>query len=488
MQNWQTSSTIFHFKKMKAMPPSSSSINNNNSLFLAVISPAKKIRVELKLIPSPTTIQKYINKITSNFSSSSPPMMEFDYDPNVHNSYDGFMKSLLNKIGAKEKRVILSIKYMDHDGDWVSVSTDEEWVLAVNGNYGAIMNPNALMGNNSNSSNRILDIQLTVRMLSRDEVLTRKASYKLEKMQQKLQEKLVKKEKKIAKRLNKYLSPISIGNSNVDVPTGLIISPTASLEQGKPFSPIMAEPTAPIFEHDRSVDHDISPELSPRYIKKLEKIQRCQEKTKEREAKLLEKQEHKEQLKEENQFIATDDIELYNPQTQEFSHKLPPEIHYIFIDANNMLYITYVLRTLVLFQKDKAGAERLLIYIARLFKSHMEVMLNHKFILFNVCFDSTNNTMTADNETFVVSSASDNGFQIADDMLADIANRHHIAGTSDSCLFVTSDRGLRKRLKECKTKCVGSGQWLKFCYYHLCGETATTDMNQWMSQLLHEMD
>ncbi|KAG2382476.1 hypothetical protein C9374_005056 [Naegleria lovaniensis] len=464
--------------------------NIQNGNFFAIITPAEKIRVQLNLIPSPTTIQKYINKITSNFSSSSPPMMEFDYDPSVHNNYEGIMKSLLNKIGAKEKRVVLSIKYMDHDGDWVNVSSDEEWVLAVNGHYGGMMNSRS---SETNTPNRTLDVQLTVKMLSRDEVLTRKASYKLEKMQQKFQEKLIKKEKKISKRLNKYLSPTSIG-MNVDFSTGSMGSPTGS-EQGRSFSPLIAEPSAPIFEHDRPVDNAVSSELSPREIKKLEKIQKCQERTKEREAKLLEKerkilekQEHKDQLKEENQLIAADDIELYNPQTQEFSHRLPPEIHYVYIDSNNMLYITYVLRTLVLFQKDKASAEKLLIYIARLFKSHMEVMLNHQFILFNVCFDSTGNTMSADNETFVVSSASDNGFLIADDMLVDIANRHHIAGTSDSCLFVTSDRGLRKKLKECKTKCVGSGQWLKFCYYHLCGETATTDMNSWMSQLLNEMD
>src|SRR3989338_9402393 len=107
----------------------------------------------------------------------------------------------------------------------------------------------------------------------------------------------------------------------------------------------------------------------------------------------------------------------------------------------------------------------------------------------HVVFDASSNHVngTFNDGTFVVSSAKKEGFTIADDMLVELANRQNIAGTLDSCLFVTSDRGLRERLKTIGAKCIKLGRWMTFAHAHLCPNASTTSMNEWTSHLLSEI-
>ena len=128
-----------------------------------------------------------------------------------------------------------------------------------------------------------------------------------------------------------------------------------------------------------------------------------------------------------------------------------------------------------------------IIKIARLFGQASEILWNQPMSLMHVCFDNANEqVITNENDTFVVSSARKEAFSTADDMLVELANRQSIAGTLDSCLFVTADRGLRQRLREVGAKCVGSGKWMKFAYLILCSDSVSVNVSDWMEKLASE--
>ncbi|KAF0981997.1 hypothetical protein FDP41_011858 [Naegleria fowleri] len=181
-----------------------------------------------------------------------------------------------------------------------------------------------------------------------------------------------------------------------------------------------------------------------------------------------------------------DDVSLVGEHGEGLT--LPEKIRRIFLDGNNMFFMTQTLRDLLLKRKNKGTAEQLIIEIASLFSSMSEILWNRPLSM-HVCFDAANpQVMRGDIEkdTFVVSSASKAGFATADDMLVELANRQNIAGHLDSCLFVTSDNGLRQRLKEVGAKVAKSGKWMKCCYAHLCSETTQFSMDEWMNQIVEE--
>ncbi|KAG2388060.1 hypothetical protein C9374_000910 [Naegleria lovaniensis] len=167
---------------------------------------------------------------------------------------------------------------------------------------------------------------------------------------------------------------------------------------------------------------------------------------------------------------------------------LPANISRIFLDGNNMFFMTQTMRDLLLKKKNKKEAEQLIIEIASRFSRASEALWNRPLNM-HVCFDAANpQVMRGDieNDTFVVSSASNAGFSTADDMLVELANRQNIAGHLDSCLFVTSDNGLRQRLKEIGAKVAKSGKWMKCCYAHLCSDTTQFSMNDWMRHIVED--
>ena len=425
--------------------------------------------------------------IRAILSGKHPTEIWFSFEPELHRSYTGVIEDLYRLLSIKKTKGLIKIKYQDNENDWIDVSSQEEWDLALTfPSGGQSLYPSLGVQNDGLQVNPgTLVLMVSIQPISAEEKQKLKEQAREQKHQERILQKQAKQLDKIARIENKLKRKEAKKKlfdgvtAKQEIVTQPLVQQEVSPSQHGSFVMTIAQPSAPVFEE---TGEHLLRKKEKHERKFMEKELRKQEKEKRREEKL----ENKQQMKEENEVIAQDDIALYDAKTQEFSHRLPPNIRYIFVDANNMLYLTYALRTLVIFKKDKISAEKLLIYIARLFKGHMEVMLNHHVDLFHIVFDSTSNMSVMDNGTFVVSSSQDEGFSIADDMLVDIANKHSIAGSMDNCLFVTSDRGLRKRLKSMKAKCVGSGQWLKYCYHQLCSDTCSVDMNEWMMQLLME--
>ena len=208
----------------------------------------------------------------------------------------------------------------------------------------------------------------------------------------------------------------------------------------------------------------------------------------ERELKKQERQEKRRFQKEESQKVHADDLILVDESTG-IASKMNPEISRIIIDGNNLFFQTNTLRGLILKSKKKHQVEELLVHMAKKYSQFSETTFNQKLNLMHVVFDASSNQVngTFNDGTFVVSSAKKEGFTIADDMLVELANRQNIAGTLDSCLFVTSDRGLRERLKSIGAKCIKSGRWMAFTHAHLCPNASTTSINEWTAQLLSEV-
>lgn len=174
-------------------------------------------------------------------------------------------------------------------------------------------------------------------------------------------------------------------------------------------------------------------------IKKAEKEHKIMLK----EQKKAEKRAQKEQKIKERELFAAEDYLL--------DQGWPDTIKKLYLDGNNMLFVSKYLRDLAL-KRNKAQAERVLSELARNFGQVQNLALTH------VIFDKTTSIERGD--TFVVSSASSQ-YQTSDDALIEIAKQASNVKV-DSCLFVTSDCKLRKRLREIGAKVIKPKQWFAF--------------------------
>ena len=234
--------------------------------------------------------------------------------------------------------------------------------------------------------------------------------------------------------------------------------------------------------------------------KKLEKhqakLQRKKEKLEKKEnhktEKLIKKQEKRElKLKEKELKLeqSKDDVQLFEENGQALV--LKPEIKKIFIDGNNMFFMNRAMRHILLELKNRKLAEDLISTTSKMYSQLSELLWNQQLHLMQVCFDSSSQQVINNpNVTFVVTSAKQEGYPSADDLLVELANRQNIACLLDSCLFVTSDRVLRQRLRSVGNgaKCVGSANWMKFIYSHLCSNTNELSLDDWLLQLLNGLN
>ncbi|KAL9646865.1 hypothetical protein ABK040_013725 [Willaertia magna] len=209
-------------------------------------------------------------------------------------------------------------------------------------------------------------------------------------------------------------------------------------------------------------------EIEEESPKRRKKDLKREERKKEKELKKLERKELKEKKKQKEE--------------QSISEQELNEMKRIYLDGNNMMYVTKVLRDLTLKRRDRKLAEKLLIKITKLFKEHEAKDYVH------ICFDSTSDLSLIENEndSFIVSSARKEGFKIADDYLVELAGKE-VVDNNTSCLFVTCDRELRIRLKEKGVRIIGSGNWLKLAHSKLCDNVEAMDIDDWMTKLLEEM-
>ncbi|KAF0979654.1 hypothetical protein FDP41_001322 [Naegleria fowleri] len=220
--------------------------------------------------------------------------------------------------------------------------------------------------------------------------------------------------------------------------------------------------------------------------KKLEKEKKKLEKESHKQIKRelkLKKLEHKQMMRAQIAINMQDDVDLSNGDFL----NIPSNVTQIFIDGNNMFFMTKTLRDLILKNKDKVMVEKLIIHIAQKFA---QILSDNRqpLKMLHICFDSASLQVICEKDTFVVSSATQRGFTTADDMLVDLAMRQNVAGSVDSCLFVTSDLALRERLRNAGAKCIGSGLWMKSCYQKLCVNTELQSLDDWMAVELKELN
>ncbi|KAG2383295.1 hypothetical protein C9374_004632 [Naegleria lovaniensis] len=220
--------------------------------------------------------------------------------------------------------------------------------------------------------------------------------------------------------------------------------------------------------------------------KKLEKEKKKLDKDSQKQLKRelkLKRLEHKETMRAQIALNKQDDIDLSNGEIL----NIPYNVTQVFIDGNNMFFMTKTMRDLILKNKDKVMVEKLIIHIAQKFA---RILSDNRqpLKMLHICFDSASLQVVCVKDTFVVSSAAQHGFTTADDMLVDMAMRQNVAGSVDSCLFVTSDLALRERLRNSGAKCIGSGSWMKSCYQKLCVNTELQSLDDWMAVELKELN
>jgi rRNA-processing protein FCF1 len=179
-------------------------------------------------------------------------------------------------------------------------------------------------------------------------------------------------------------------------------------------------------------------------IKDEKKIAK-EEKHKQKEIKKAEKQVEKERKRQEKEFISGEDADL--------EQGWPSSIEKVYLDGNNMLFVPSYLRNKCL-KRSRKSAEKSLSQMAIQVGNQLNLELTH------VMYDATTNRENGD--TFVVSSARPT-YETSDDALVEIA-KQAMNVDLDSCLFVTSDRGLRLRLKQVGAKVIKPKQWFKFAF------------------------
>jgi len=196
---------------------------------------------------------------------------------------------------------------------------------------------------------------------------------------------------------------------------------------------------------------------------------RSDEKIEKKKQKLQRKVEHLAEI----QTISQDEVVL--PDGGSLSQV---GINKVFVDASNLLLTCHPLRKLAVKGNEKAIVEDLILRLCR------EICESSNLSLMHVCFDSTLNIhgTTTPQDTFVVSVAS--AFSNASQMLAEqISNRQIVAGYEESCLVVTSDLGLRKKMQNMEgVKCVSVESWLTYLHSVLGGRE--TNISKWIKTLV----
>jgi len=152
----------------------------------------------------------------------------------------------------------------------------------------------------------------------------------------------------------------------------------------------------------------------------------------------------------------------------------PTDIQTLYLDGNNMLFVMAALRSLVLKKKNLRSAEKLLAALAKKFTQLM------KLNKCNLVYDDTN--LAISEEHFSVSSARP-AFSTTDDAFVDCAVK-----STAPAMYVTSDRGLIKRLTESNTQSVIVKPKVFFYYVArvLSGKEDIESLDEWFEKWVGE--
>jgi len=153
----------------------------------------------------------------------------------------------------------------------------------------------------------------------------------------------------------------------------------------------------------------------------------------------------------------------------------PTEVQTLYLDGNNMLFVLSALRSLVLKKRNMRTAENLLAALARKFTQHM------KLNKCNLVYDDTN--LAISEEHFSVDSARPS-YSTTDDAFVDCA----IKSIDQAAIYVTSDRGLIKRLTESNTKSIILKPKAFFHYVArvLSGKEDIESLDEWFEKWFEE--
>jgi hypothetical protein len=159
----------------------------------------------------------------------------------------------------------------------------------------------------------------------------------------------------------------------------------------------------------------------------------------------------------------------------------PVEIQRLYVDGNNMMFMTQLLRQLTL-NGTRHMTEIALCEIARL----LQVKLGIPFV--QVVFDKSTHQLEQSyavsrcHESFMISSSRPT-FATADDELVQIASQVKQSDGTFS-LFVTSDRELRQRLMQENGKIIGPKKFLQFVFESLNTEGVHENVDGLIQQII----
>jgi hypothetical protein len=215
-------------------------------------------------------------------------------------------------------------------------------------------------------------------------------------------------------------------------------------------------------------------------LKKQQKKLQQQEKERLKQQKLIEKELRREEIKLakehkrlEKELIKTDDYDL----TKDW----PKNIKYLYLDGNNMLFICSSFRKYACKRSTRHYTEQLLNIIALDFHNSSNLILSQ------VCYDKTAlmPKYPGYDKLFVVTSAIPD-FNTADDQLVAIAFKQKQLKLLDYSMFITTDKLLRKRLKDMGAKVASPGAWLKCAHKYLSSLdlSISNNLDEWTDSLI----
>jgi len=203
---------------------------------------------------------------------------------------------------------------------------------------------------------------------------------------------------------------------------------------------------------------------------------------KEREKKEFKTRDNKKRGREEGEWKAKKKPKIEEVDTIELSTAVwPVEIQRLYIDGNNLMFMTQFLRQLTL-NGSRHMTEIALSELARLLQEKLGIPFVH------VLFDKSTHQLESyavsrGHESFVVSSSRPI-FSTADDQLVHIANQMKQSDGTSYSLFVTSDRELRQRLQQENGKIIGPKRFLQFVFESLNTEGAHENIDGLIQQII----
>jgi len=247
----------------------------------------------------------------------------------------------------------------------------------------------------------------------------------------------------------------------------------------------------PVSQDSQSIPPPVSQDaqsISLKEERSAEKLRRKNAKNLRKEAKTFhfrEKKDHKHQNKDlkrsEKKSRKSEEKKLRKEKKpidpQELFKNWPAAIDHLYLDGNNMMYVTAPIRSLCL-SRSTGKAERALSFIAKAFSSAIGVKCT-------LIFDDTKHPSSS--EDFTVRSARPS-FKTSDDALVyDLQNKKE--PISQGCsLYVTSDRELGERLTQAGGVIYKPKEWFYLAAEILSGKVKSREeLDAWIAELIQPL-